>query len=141
MNIITDQLAKKLPGDHKLLFNRAINPQKYSVLKKILNNIDQLIIYDITETKRAQRGAIISVSDHINRTGTNPLIGQQKELGIDFIDITMLYSKKTNAVNTDCCGKKLNRKYPYPSHYLCNISILAKAMNVQNIAAFLINIP
>ena len=140
MNIITLQLAKKLPRDHKLLVNQVINPKDFSELCSVLKQQQQLTIYDMTTTESAAPGDIISVSDHINRTGINPLIGKQRELDIDFIDITKLYNGKTNAVNTDCCGYEINRKYPYPSHYLCNISILAKAMRIQNISAFLINI-
>ena len=85
--------------------------------------------------------SIIKVKDHINRTGENPLISHQKKLNIEFIDITKIYKIEKNAVNTDCCGKKLNKKYTYPSHYLCNISILAKAMGIKKISAFLVNIP
>jgi len=140
MKIITQQLAKKLPRDHKLLSNQTVNPQDYSTLYSLLSKAQQLTIYDITSTKKHSHETIFSVTDHINRTGNNPLIGHQIELGIDFIDITKLYLKEQNSVITDCCGKELNRKYLYPSHYLCNITILAKALDIQKISAYLVNI-
>ena len=140
MKIITEQLANKLPREHKLLSNQSVNPQDYSTLYSLLIKVQQLTVFDITSTEKLPNETIFSVTDHINRTGNNPLIRHQIELGIDFIDITRLYLKKQNSVITDCCGKKLNRKYPYPSHYLCNITILAKALGIQKISAFLVNI-
>ena len=141
MKIITQQLANKLQRDHELLSNYIANPLDYSKLKSIFNNIHQTTIYDITYNKKIKNGEIVGVKDHINKTGTNPLIGKQKELSIDFIDITRIYqNNKKNDVITTCCGKKLNTKYTYPSHYLCNITILARACNIQTISAFLINI-
>ena len=141
MKIITQQLADKLPKDHKLLYNKIVNPQNYSALHSALIETQQLIIYDITTNKKYPLETIIGVNDHINRTGENPLIGHQKELDIDFTDITRLYQCKQNFINTDCCGKELNVKYTYPSHYLCFISILAKSLGIKKISAFLVNIP
>ncbi len=140
MKIITQQLADKLSSCHKLLSNQVINPQDYITTHSILINAQELTIYDITNSKKHPYEEILSVKDHINRTGNNPLIGHQKELDVVFTDITKLYNNKPNAVQTDCCGKKLNRQYPYPSHYLCNISIIAKTIGIQKISAFLINI-
>tara|TARA_B100000315_G_C14476791_1_gene541012 strand:- start:430 stop:855 length:426 start_codon:yes stop_codon:yes gene_type:complete len=140
MKIITQQLSEKLPKDHELQLNQTVNPQDFLTLYSLLNEAKQLTVYDITTTPKRPIGTIISVSDHFNRTGNNILIGNQKKLDIDFIDITKLYKIEQNAVNTDCCGKKLNRRYSYPSHFLCNISILAKALGVQKISAYLVNI-
>ena len=141
MKIITQQLADKLPSDHKLLFSRDINPQDYLTIYPVLKEAQQLTIYDITTTKKHPKKTIINVNDHINRTGNNPLIGRQKDLGIDFTNINKLYTIEKNSIKTDCCGKTLNLRYPYPSHYLCNISILAKAIGIPKISAFLVNIP
>ena len=140
MKIITNQLAKKLPQNHKLRKNKVVNPRDFSEVSSFLKNIENLSIYDITKTSKYPPNTIISVNDHINRTGENLLVGHQKELQIDFIDIAKLYKTKKDSVKTDCCGKKLNIYYQYPSHYLCNISILAKALGVQKISGFLINI-
>ena len=141
MKIITHQLADKLPKNHELLSNLVLNPQDYLTILPVLKEAQQLIIYDITKTNKHPAQTIINVNDHINRTGNNPLIGHQIELGIDFTNINKLYKSEKNSIKTDCCGKTLNLSYPYPSHYLCNISILAKAIGIPKISAFLVNIP
>ena len=141
MKIITQQLADKLPKNHELLSNLALNPQDYLAICPALKEVKQLTIYDITTTKKHPDKTIINVKDHINRTGNNPLIGRQKELDIDFTNINKLYKSDQNSIKTDCCGKTLNLRYPYPSHYICNISILAKAIGIPQILAFLVNIP
>ena len=133
MKIITQQLADKLPKNHKLLSNLVLNPQDYLAIHSVLKEVQQLTIYDITTTKEHPMETVINVNDHINRTGNNLLIGRQNKIETYFIDITRLYKHGQNFVKTDCCGKKLNRQYSYPSHYLCNISILAKAMGIQKI--------
>ena len=141
MKIITQQLANKLPKNHELLSNLELNPQNYLVIHHVLKEAKQVTIYDLTITKEHPVETIINVNDHINRTGNNPLIGRQKELNIDFTNINKLYKSEQNSIKTDCCGKTLNLRYPYPSHYLCNISILAKAIGIPKISAFLVNIP
>ena len=141
MKIITRQLADKLPKNHELLSNLVLNPQDYLAICSVLKEARQLTIYDITTTKKHPDQSIINVNDHINRTGNNPLIGRQKELGINFTNINKLYKSEQNSIKTDCCGKTLNPRYPYPSHYICNISILAKVLGIPKISAFLVNIP
>ena len=141
MKIITQQLADKLPKNHELSSNLAINPQDYLAIIHVLKEAQQLTIYDITITKKHPKKTVINVNDHINRTGNNPLIGHQIELGIDFTNINNLYKCERNSIKTNCCGKTLNLRHPYPSHYLCSISILAKALGIQKISAFLVNSP
>ena len=140
MILITKQLADKLPINHELLLNRVVNPLDYSALHLIITKAQQIVIYDATKTKTLPPETIIGVYDHINRTGKNPLIGNQKKYNIDFIDITGIYSRNKTAIKTDCCGNKLNKRYLYPSHYLCIISIMAKAHGINKISAFLVNI-
>ena len=91
MNVITKQLAEKLPDHHKLLSNHIVNPEDYLALFSLLKETNRITIFDATTTNKYPSEHIISVSDHINRTGKNPLIGHQQELDIDFIDITKLY--------------------------------------------------
>ena len=138
MKLITRELSKKLSKNDNLLLHPIINHNNYKIFKNILQKKSKITIYDITKTKNKPSGEIINVSNHINRTGGNPLIGRQKDLNIDFIDITNIYTT-TNGVITDCCGKVLNEKYQHPSHYLCHISILAKALGINAITAHLIN--
>ena len=140
MKIITQQLAEKLPPLHKLLSNQAVDPQNHSTLYSILKEAQQITIYDLTTTNKHDYGTIISVNDHINRTGENPLINNKLLFNIDFINLCIMYKKEQKSVITDCCGKNLNRRYPYPSHYLCNISIIAKVLDIKKIAAYLVNI-
>ena len=62
-------------------------------------------IWDLT--KGYDRGTIIDIADHINKTGSNPLIGNQQKLGIDFPDISNLYLSKKGAV-TSCYGNRFS---------------------------------
>ncbi len=80
------------------------------------------------------------MNDHINRTGNNPLINKQDFLNIDFLDIGSSYVKKEKGIITNCCGEQLKSQHLYPSHFLCNIIILAKALKIQECHAYLINI-
>ena len=142
MNIITEQLANKLPKDSELQKYNIVNPTNFNELYQQLktNETNEINVIDLTNTPKEKHGRIISVQDHINRTGTNILTRRQKLLGIDFIDMTNLYQTKKNSIITDCCGEILNNKYEYPSHYICHITTLALAMNIKKIYGFLYNI-
>ena len=133
-------MAEKLPAGHGLLNNQVVNPLDYPTLHSTISNSKRIIIYDVTQNKKHSQEEIINVKDHINRTGGNPLIGRQEELGINFVDISVLYKYEKGAVITNCCGLRLSDQYAYPSHYMCYISILAKAMKIKEIQANLINI-
>ena len=140
MKIITHQLEIKLPTQHWLLTNEKINPTNISQIIQKLQGKKKLEIFDLTSSNKHPNHAMLNVKDHINRTGINPLRKKQKNLTIDFLDITKLYKEKKESIITDCCGKNLNNIFTYPSHYLCNISILAKHLGIDDISAFLINI-
>ena len=141
MNIITKQLANKLPKESELQKYNIVNPTNFNELYQQLksNKTNEINVIDLTRTSKEEHGMTISVQDHINRTGTNILTGRQKLLGIDFIDMTNLYQKKKNSIITNCCGEILNNKYDYPSHYICHITTLARSMNIKNICGFLYN--
>ena len=141
MNIITKQLAQKLPKDSELKKYNIVNPKNFVELYQQLksNKTNEINIIDLTSTPKEEYGMIISVQDHINTIGTNILTGRQKLLGIDFIDMTNLYKKKKNSIITNCCGEILNNIYDYPSHYLCHITTLARSLNIKNICGFLYN--
>ena len=100
----------------------------------------EITIYDITYEEQKKHLSKIHVNDHVNRTGSNPLIGRQKHFNIDFIDIKNTYINNPDGVTTFCCGKKLNKKLPNPSHYLCHISIICKALMIEKISGILINV-
>ena len=141
MNIITEQLANKLPKDSELQKHKIVNPTNFNQLHKLLksNKIYEIYITDATSTSKKEPRTIIPVQDHINRTGINILREKQKFLAIDFVDITNPYISKKNSIITDCCGEVLNNKYDYPSHYICHITTLAHAMNIKSIHGFLYN--
>ena len=141
MIIITQQLAKKLPAEHPLLINKIINPLEITSHIKDIAKKSKLIIYDATKISNKPVGSIFGVKNHINRTGTNSLIGQQKKSRQTFIDISTLYKQREHFIITHCCGQKLNMKLAFPSHYLCHISIYAKFIKIPEISAFLINLP
>ena len=96
-------------------------------------------IYDITQNEKLEFEAIISVNDHVNCTGSNPLVGRQQKLGIDFVDMTSVYEQKKDGIITHSGGKKLNLQFDFPSHYLAHIVILAQTLKFKSIGAFLIN--
>ena len=140
MNFITKQLKNKLPAQHRLFAHDMIDPQNIGESVNKIKNNKIIKIYDLTTTKLQKNFATLPVNDHINRTGNNPLIKKQKLLKIDFLDIGESYVKKVEGVITNCCGEKLILQYLYPSHYLCNITILTKALKIQECHAYLINI-
>ena len=99
----------------------------------------EISIYDITKTNKFDHETIFSVNDHINCTGTNPLVGRQQKLGIDFVDMTGVYRQKRDGVITHSCGERLNKKYKFPSHYLAHFVIFSRTFKFQSIAGYLIN--
>jgi hypothetical protein len=54
--------------------------------------------------------------------------------------MTGAYSFDKKAIVTVCCGETLNKKYEYPSHFLCHITILAHALKIPTIKGNLYNI-
>ena len=140
--IITKQLALRLTEDHKLKMERVCDPQSYEDMQSILNLVPPsgIQLYDCTTTSHYKRGSIIPVLDHINRSGQNLLIGNGKTKKINFVDVSNLYHCNRNGIITDCCGKTLNSSFIYPSHFLCNLAIVAKVMEIKKIQGFLFNI-
>ena len=106
------------------------------LIKKKTNIIT---IYDRTYNSKLLENEIIPINDHINHTGINPLIGKQKELNIDFIDMTHVYNKKHNGVITHCNGREIKQGHSFPSHYISLITIIARALQYHTINGFLVN--
>ena len=143
LNIITKQLYKALPHKHELKNIKVVAPQKFDEIYNLLNNknIKELWVTDLTSTKLIDYNKIIKVKDHINKSGTNLIISRQVYLNIDFIDLSKLYNYDNESIITTCCGEKLNTNFYYPCHYLSNITILAHALKIPSISAFLYNLP
>lgn len=140
--IITQQLEKQLSLDHELKKELVCNIQSFDDIAYIIKKAGPSLIqiFDSTFTPHYKRGSIIPISDHINRTGQNPLIGNNTSKKIEFIDISNLYHCEKKGIITDCCGDKLDKSYIYPSHFLCNFSIVARSLGIEKIQAFLFNI-
>ena len=68
------------------------------------------------------------------------MIGRQKQLNIDFIDMTHVYTKQPNGVITNCYGEALPLNNNNESHYISLITILSKAIGFTLIKGFLVNI-
>ena len=113
-----------------------------NIIKMINENKNvQFHVYDITHNVTHNNNDIIPISDHINHTGHNPLIGHQKDLPNPFTDISNLY-KDTKGVTTSCIGKNFNHhknNHQYPSTYMCYIPIILKALKKETTHGFLIN--
>ena len=97
MKIATIQLQKKQPSIIEKV-DTVIDPTEYINNIKLFQNIgNKITIYDLTKTTKANNNDNIYVSDHINQTGHNPLIGNQKTTNTTFIDISHKY-KSTSGV-------------------------------------------
>ena len=115
--------------------------------KETINNLiniknKQITIYDVTYIKTNKKE--IKVKDHINKTGENPIIGNQKKLKLDFIDVTKIYKNKKDGVVTTSVGRKAFKqnktKKKNLSTEICNIAILCKALKAKHIEGKLINL-
>ena len=94
LSVITEQLSKKLPKENVLQKQTIVNPANFESIYKLLDshNITELNITDATYSKKIAAAKMVQVKDHINKTGSNSLIGKQEFLDIDFIDMTGAYS-------------------------------------------------
>ena len=113
-----------------------------AIISDLINiNKEKIKIYDITKANPKTKK--ISIKNHINKTGFNPLVGNQQTFKIDFLDITTIYfCKSKKGKTTTSLGKKYFKnkdEEKTPSTYLANIAIICKALKFQQIEAFLIN--
>ena len=131
-----------MPKNHPLKKNEVVDPTNFIKIYNLFNITTdrELCVFDATISTKIKKHETIQVKDHINNTGTNILIGHQKTLEIDFIDLTDLYINNQQSIITDCCGKTHNLNKEYPSQYLCHVTTLARAMKFNKIMGFLYNI-
>ena len=139
--IITTQLAKGLYKEHALLKNYIVNPQNFTEIYKTLISLPkkEIKIFDITHSLNIENKKLIEIKDHINHTGSNILIGNQKSLNIDFLDLTNIYTFNEGAQITTCVGGRFPTANNFSSPFLCNISIIARAMKFEHIYGYLYN--
>ena len=103
--------------------------------KRTINIIDKTFLKD----RRIKK---THVNNHVNKTGENPIRGNQRISKAPFFDITNLYLNSSDGITTTSLGKKyfkMKNKTEYPSTYMSNISILCKALGFNKIKGFLIN--
>ena len=138
--LITEEALKQhLPPNNIILINTKDITKAIEQIKTIINT--PIHIYDITNNAQHNQNEIIEVSNHINKTGHNPLIGHQKRFSEPFVDISQLYNS-TSGITTHCLGKYFKthkERHQYPSKYLCYIAIITRALGKKNIEAFLVN--
>jgi len=140
--IIVTEEVKKIIKNKKIKIKEDLVYNKKTINKLINIKNKRIIIYDITYCE--SKNKILKINDHINKTGENPIIGNQKKLKTDFIDITKIYKESRNGVITTSVGKKgfkkIKKKIECPSTEICNIAILCKVLNLRKIEGRLINL-
>ena len=141
LKIITQQLSTNLQEDHFLQKNKTVDPTNFNKLHNLLKSVTirEICVFDATASMQIPKHETIQIRDHINNTGTNILIGQQKLLEIDFPNLSEIYTYNQNSIITECCGKILNKEKLFPSHYICHITTMARAMKFRRIIGFLYN--
>ncbi len=123
-----------------------VDPENTDEVIKLLQPLKHqpLKIYDATINQQETFGAVIPVKDHVNRTGSNPIIGKQRQLGVDFTDLTGLYqlnTEKSAGVTAQCCGHRfLESDLDYPCGFMSNITILARILGWTSVQGVLVNI-
>ena len=123
---------------HKTVVNAQENEALINHMLNIKKSTQSIEIWDLT--KGHYRGTIIDISDHINKTGSNPLFGNQQNLGISFPDISNLYLSEKGVV-TSCFGNRFSTVNEINSStWLCHISIVAKAIGIEHISGKLISL-
>ena len=136
--ILTREAQKALKTKEHTTYNNNLN----KIINILINKkkTTQIIIYDITKNKKPNQ--IFIVNNHINKTGKDPLRGLQKQLKIDFVDVSQIYKQHTKGITTTCFGDRniKNKKAQYPSTNLCIISVLCKALGYKTIKGVLINL-
>ena len=105
------------------------------------NNKNTIKIIDKTFCKNKKYKEFV-VNNHVNKTGENPIRGNQALSKQPFFDITSLYLKSTKGIITTSLGKqyiKMKNKVEHPSTYMSNVAILCKALGFKKIKGVLIN--
>ena len=116
---------------------------KYEEINKKLKAINfknEIHVYDKTTIKKTKETKKIKVNNHINKTGKNPLIKQNKTK-IKFYDITNIYKKSSKGVITTCLGpryKKESKKFKNPSTYLCHVVCVLRSLGCKKVNGWLV---
>tara|TARA_Y100000996_G_scaffold408118_1_gene386669 strand:- start:432 stop:905 length:474 start_codon:yes stop_codon:yes gene_type:complete len=142
-----DYLKKKNQTNiQKHDFSKSIVLPKNSInlFRKHKNTTSLIYIYDVGFNNKNQ---VFPISNHINKTGINPIRNNQNQK-IDFYDITSIYCfKKTDQDQikiAECFGHKkpgiINKNDQYvQTKTLCNHVIAAYYNGYKNIFAFVLD--
>ena len=140
---MTDVLITKELNDSSLNFPKGIVVDARNVEKCVdkLKGLDRqrITVYDLMQNPKLPNNSTFTVKDHINCSGSNPLVGRQSFMGVDFVDMSNVYRASDGGI-THFCGEVYNLKYEFPSGFLAHIIILCRAMKFQKINAILINL-
>ena len=137
---ITKELSKTNYNiENSIVLDVSNKEETISVLQQALQKTNAITLYDRTKNTTIKENTLLHVNDHINKSGLNPLIGKQRELKIDFVDMSYVYVKSKNGIITESLGHKFFINAKYPSHYMAPLIILAKAIGFKTIKGFLIN--
>ena len=141
---MTDVLITKELNDSSLNFPKGIVLDARNVEKCVdkLKGLDKqkITVYDLMQNPKLPNNSTFAVKDHINCSGSNPLVGRQSFLGVDFVDMSNVYRASDYGIVTHSCGEAYNLEYEFPSGFLAHIIILCRAMKFQKINAILINL-
>ena len=139
LNVITKQLDKNITKKDKIPQCICVDPKDVESMVKIMTKSKdkEVTIYDYVIADNIKSKQLISVRDHINKTGSNILLGQQKLLNIDFIDMSNVYTYDKASIIATCIGENNIQKADYPCMFLCNISTIARALSFTSIKAYL----
>ena len=132
--------------DYQQHFKQEKNSFYISNLEKLdiekTNKKERVYLYDQTYIKDKKEKEILHINNHINKSGTNPLlINKQKD--IEFYDITQIYQQKTEGIITTCLGKryeKNKKEEKNPSAFLAYFAIYLHVQGCRKITGKLINL-
>jgi len=141
LNIITKKLYQLLPPEHGLLVHRVVDGSDFYTMLDVYKQDapEKITIFDATSDFNMKFQEIVPVRDHINKTGENILIHLRKKIKGEFFDISNLYENNKDGIITTCFGESLKNNVSYPSYHLCHFAVLARAVNIQHVHAYLYN--
>ena len=110
-------------------------------IKAITQKNKTIEIWGATTSKKHKENEVLTVNDHQNFTGSNPLIGNQNKTKEKFPDMSSLYKQTKKGIITTTRGKffLIKGEYEYPTQYFCYFGIIARALGIKTIRGYLIN--
>ncbi len=138
---INKEFEKKYTEKQNIFFFQDINKGLVEKTRSLDKSI-KIIIIDKTFCLKTPVFKKFYVNNHVNKSGENPLRGNQEIALSPFFDITSLYLQNKKGVVTTGLGKKYlgeRNEHRYPSTYMVSIAILCKALGFNKIEGQLIN--